>query len=80
MVFIPVIFVCHHSGHVSSGVQISKDFNKRLSLNGGFEHTVWRANLKMGDSHDDYADFDFYFTNVAVFNQVLNLFLAWKLS
>ncbi len=53
-------------GTISAGIQISKDFNRRVSLRGGFEYTFRRANLKMGGSKDDYADFNFYFTNVAV--------------
>jgi hypothetical protein len=53
-------------GAISAGIQINKDFNRRVSLRGGFEYTFRRANLKMGGSKDDYADFNFYFTNVAV--------------
>jgi hypothetical protein len=53
-------------GAISAGIQINKDFNRRVSLRGGFEYTFRRASLKMGGSKDDYADFNFYFTNVAV--------------
>lgn len=54
-------------GAISTGIQVNKDFNRWISLKSGFEYTFHRADLKMGGSKDGYADFDFYFANVAVF-------------
>lgn len=55
-------------GSISTGIQINKNFNQIVGVSSGFEYTFRRSNLKIGGNNSSsYADFDYYFANVALF-------------